>query len=165
MDDMNYAVLRTNPDGGSHFADRLAGLRMAEHVPAIPLVDVGKPMPVSTLTVCGCGAHYVSDPHPPARRQFAVMLQGGLEVTSSQGEVRQLTAGSMILVEDLTGAGHETRTVGDDPYAFVAVSGADSGYGSPRIPRSARCRTPSLAKRRPFAGSKVDDFQAGVHRP
>jgi hypothetical protein len=75
MDDMNYAVLRTNPDGGSHFADRLAGLRMAEHVPAIPLVDVGKPMPVNTLTVCRCGAHYVSDPHPPAHRQFAVMLQ------------------------------------------------------------------------------------------
>jgi hypothetical protein len=71
----------------------------------IPLVDVGKPMPVSTLTVCRCGAHYVSDPHPPPRRQFVVVLEGGLKVTSSQGEVRQLSAGSMILVEDLTGAG------------------------------------------------------------
>jgi quercetin dioxygenase-like cupin family protein len=55
-----------------------------------------------------------------------VVLEGGLEVTSSQGEVRQLTAGSMILVEDLPGAGHKTRTVGDDPCVFVAVSGADS---------------------------------------
>jgi hypothetical protein len=62
-------------------------------------------MPVSTLTVCRCGAHYVSDPHPPPRRQFVVVLEGGLKVTSSQGEVRQLSAGSMILVEDLTGAG------------------------------------------------------------
>lgn len=122
MSVVTYPVLQVDEDGGSYFTDRQVELETAVFVPGIPLVDVAVPAAVSSLTLCRCDANYMSDWHPPPRRQVVVVLEGGFDVTSSSGETRRLEPGAMILVEDVTGLGHQTRTVGSDPCVFVAVA-------------------------------------------
>ena len=50
--------------------------------------------------------------HPAPRRQYIVNLDGGVKITASDGEAREIKAGEVILVEDTTGKGHLSQSVG-----------------------------------------------------
>jgi hypothetical protein len=54
------------------------------------------------------------DWHPAPRRQFVVTLSGQAEVEASDGEVRQIGPGTVMLAEDLEGKGHITRGIGTE---------------------------------------------------
>ena len=125
MDLITYAVLRVDAHGESYFEERGAELRPTVYVPGIPLVDVADGTRVSVLTLSRCGENYVSDWHPAPCRQFVLILEGGLDVTSGQRETRRFEPGATLLVEDTTGVGHQTRTVGADPCIFVTVACAE----------------------------------------
>ena len=49
--------------------------------------------------------------HPAPRRQYIIYLDGGVEITASDGESRIIGAGEMLLVEDVTGKGHLSKAV------------------------------------------------------
>ncbi|MSP04641.1 MAG: hypothetical protein EXR05_05230 [Acetobacteraceae bacterium] len=50
--------------------------------------------------------------HPAPRRQYIVNLDGGVKITASDGESREIKAGEVILVEDITGKGHLSQAIG-----------------------------------------------------
>jgi uncharacterized cupin superfamily protein len=50
--------------------------------------------------------------HPAPRRQYIINLDGGVEITASDGEKRIIGAGEVLLVEDVSGKGHFSRAVG-----------------------------------------------------
>lgn len=54
------------------------------------------------------------DWHPTPRRQFIIILTGGLEVEVSDGEVRRFGPGSIALIEDTEGRGHVSRVLGKE---------------------------------------------------
>jgi hypothetical protein len=49
-------------------------------------------------------------------------LRGAYEVTASDGMVRRFPVGSLLLLEDTTGKGHLTRSVGDDEMLVLSVT-------------------------------------------
>ena len=49
----------------------------------------------------------------PPRRQYIINLDAGVRITASDGEVRQIGAGEVFLVEDTTGKGHLSRSIGN----------------------------------------------------
>ena len=49
-----------------------------------------------------------SRPPPSIHRQ----LDAGVKITASDGEAREIKAGEIILVEDLTGKGHLSKSLG-----------------------------------------------------
>jgi len=50
--------------------------------------------------------------HPAPRRQYIVNLDGGVKITASDGEAREIGAGEVILVEDTHGKGHLSQSIG-----------------------------------------------------
>jgi hypothetical protein len=50
--------------------------------------------------------------HPAPRRQYIINLDGGVQITASDGNVRVIGAGEVVLVEDITGKGHLSKSVG-----------------------------------------------------
>ena len=62
-----------------------------------------------------------SDWHNAPRRQFVITLSGAMEIGIADGTLRQFGPGSVLLADDLTGQGHTTRTVGDEPRLSVSV--------------------------------------------
>ena len=50
--------------------------------------------------------------HPAPRRQYIVNLTGGVKITASDGEAREIKAGEIVLVEDTTGKGHLSQSIG-----------------------------------------------------
>src|SRR6185503_19268940 len=47
--------------------------------------------------------------HPAPRRQYIINLDGGVQITASDGEARVIGAGEVVLVEDTSGKGHLSK--------------------------------------------------------
>ncbi|MFH1070677.1 MAG: hypothetical protein V1794_13765 [Candidatus Glassbacteria bacterium] len=54
---------------------------------------------------------YDYDWHNAPARQYVILLDGNIELETSDGEIRRFTGGDVLLVEDTAGRGHRTRTV------------------------------------------------------
>ena len=50
-----------------------------------------------------------------------IVLQGGVEVTTSDGERRAIGAGEVVMVEDTTGKGHITKILADKLHCGIFV--------------------------------------------
>ena len=67
---------------------------------------------------------YVLDWHCAPRRQYSISLSGTAEIEVGDGKVARIGPGDVVLAEDLTGQGHITRVVGNEPrfYAIVPLT-------------------------------------------
>ena len=67
----------------------------------------------------------VSDWHTAPRRQYVIAVSGQGEVELEDGSVHHFGPGHVTLAEDLTGKGHITRTVGDQPRITATIPLSD----------------------------------------
>jgi quercetin dioxygenase-like cupin family protein len=63
----------------------------------------------------------VADWHTAPRRQYVITLSGRGELEVAGGKKIQVGPGSINLVEDVTGKGHITRTVGNEDRVTIQV--------------------------------------------
>ena len=64
---------------------------------------------------------YVLDWHCAPRRQYSISLSGQAEIEVGDGTVARVGPGDVVLAEDLTGRGHVTRVVGDQPRCYAII--------------------------------------------
>ena len=102
---MKITWLHTGEDGRSHFTDLL-----------VPVAQEGEGLrsPLFAGTGAAFGeSHSVNVPgefHNAPRRQWVVILTGGMEVEVGDGTVRRFGPGEVFLADDLKGQGHMTRS-------------------------------------------------------
>jgi quercetin dioxygenase-like cupin family protein len=64
--------------------------------------------------------HFI-DWHTAPRRQFVITLSGEVEIGLGDGSVHRYGPGHVNLAEDLTGKGHTTRVVGNQPRVTATI--------------------------------------------
>ena len=64
---------------------------------------------------------YVLEWHCAPRRQYTITLSGHAEIEVGDGTKKSVGPGDVLLAEDLTGQGHITRVVGDQPRFYAVV--------------------------------------------
>jgi hypothetical protein len=69
---------------------------------------------------------WYGDWHPVPERVLAVYLSGEGTMDASDGEVRKLVPGTILLAEDTTGKGHISRVTGADEMLVLIVTVADT---------------------------------------
>jgi quercetin dioxygenase-like cupin family protein len=62
-----------------------------------------------------------TEPHPAPRRQLVVVIDGHFEVSTTDGEKRNLLPGDTIVFDDLGTRGHTTTVRSTAPATFLAV--------------------------------------------
>ena len=67
----------------------------------------------------------VLDWHCAPRRQYSISLSGTAEIEVGDGTKARVGPGDVVLAEDLTGRGHVTRVIGDQPRFYAIVPLAD----------------------------------------
>jgi mannose-6-phosphate isomerase-like protein (cupin superfamily) len=103
---MNYTRIYSDSEGESHF-----------EIVEVPLKDnsdighLSDGFPVRSLQFRENKADYSWDFHHAPERQFIILLDGEIEITTSLGETRKFSAGDILLAEDITGKGHKTSNV------------------------------------------------------
>jgi hypothetical protein len=117
-----FTAVVATADGGSEFEDGELQLQEQPVAAGTPPMFVGllaaaPPSPVAFLRSSG----FDSEPHPAPRRQWVVMIRGAIEVQVSGGSKRVFHPGDLLLLNDVTGQGHTTYTVGDPPFEGLFV--------------------------------------------
>ena len=64
---------------------------------------------------------YFLDWHDAPRRQYVITIRGEIEIGASDGTLKRIGPGDILLAEDLTGRGHTCRLVAGDIWFYVAV--------------------------------------------
>jgi quercetin dioxygenase-like cupin family protein len=118
---MNYVHVYADSTGASHFREEHLDFApgRTEETSIHALEAKGR----TTLLRLRVGA--VEDWHNAPRAWFLIVLQGTSEVTTSDGQVRQFGPGSLVLLDDTTGKGHRTRTVGTIDHIAAVIPIAD----------------------------------------
>ncbi|MGH9686604.1 MAG: cupin domain-containing protein [Candidatus Acidiferrales bacterium] len=103
-------LLYTGPDGQAYVKEI--------NVAAGPhgVVDL---LPVAGEEVHRTPAGFSIGWHVERRRQYLITLSGRGEIDIAGGKKIILTPGSILLVENTTGKGHMTRTLGDQPWVSL----------------------------------------------
>ena len=113
---MKCLRIYATPDGESHFGEleipMTAKLTVA---PGAKPFQVSKRYPASSMefTQIPAGMRQV-DWHTVPARILTVRLTGAVEYETSDGEVRHVSAGEFVLVEDTHGRGHLSRHSSDE---------------------------------------------------
>jgi hypothetical protein len=64
---------------------------------------------------------YDLDFHTAPRRQLIVNLEGAVDIEVSDGAVRRMSPGSILMAEDTSGKGHKSKAVGGKPRQCVVI--------------------------------------------
>jgi hypothetical protein len=86
-------------------------------------------LPAQSVTLAELPEGMEMDWHPPSRRQLAIILSGTGEVEASDGTKRRLTAGQILLADDVGSRGHRTRTVGGPVQVLFVHLPSDADIG------------------------------------
>ena len=104
---MRIHNLYTDADGQSHFRDI-----EVEWVENRNFSKLSQRLPATGIIFRETSGDYDMDWHPAPRRQYIINLDAGVQITASDGEARVIAAGEVILVEDVTGKGHLSKSIG-----------------------------------------------------
>lgn len=103
---MKITRIFSDENGESHFEDI-----------EIPLINQGEigflseGINVKKIQFRKVSADYDYDFHHAPQKQYIVLLDGGVEIETSLGEIRQFQTGEILLVEDISGKGHKTKNL------------------------------------------------------
>lgn len=114
---MRIHNLYSDADGVSHFRD--VEVVWAEERNC---TKYSKRLPAAGVIFSEASPAYDLDWHPAPRRQYVINLEGAIEVTAGDGEVRIIGPGDVMLVEDTTGKGHLSKAVGGRMRRSVTVA-------------------------------------------
>ena len=103
---MKITRIFSDENGESHFEDI-----------EIPLINQGEigflseDIKVEKLQFRTVSADYDYDFHHAPQKQYIVLLDGGVEIQTSLGDIRQFKTGEILLIEDVSGKGHKTKNL------------------------------------------------------
>ena len=118
--EFRFTRLHATEDGASRFSDAVVALDQGLEAPPAQPQRMGMLGDATATFVVHGDREWGGDvPHPAPARLLFTILRGAYEVTTSEGEARTFRPGDMLLVEDLTGRGHSTRSLADDSTAQV----------------------------------------------
>ncbi len=118
---VTYHRVFADAQGGSHFDTVTIEQRLAAGAPPAPPFYVSADAPASRYRFYSFEPGWFGDLHPAPARQFLALLSGEAEVETTDGEVRRLVPGDLVLLDDTTGKGHRTRNIGDGYLTFFVV--------------------------------------------
>ena len=119
---LTYVHVYADAAGASHFREEHFDFtRGRDHESFIHVLEAKGG---ATLLRLKAGAF--EDWHNAPQAWFLIVLQGASEVTTSDGQVRHFGPGSVVLLDDTTGKGHQTRAVGkiDHVAAVIPINDA-----------------------------------------
>ena len=110
----------TGDDGLSHFEEVTLALKPFHDTEGA--YGESTPLEATTgITFRVSPAGYFLGWHNAPRRQYVITMSGMIEIEASDGTVKRLGPGGILLAEDLTGKGHTSRVVSEETRFYVVI--------------------------------------------
>ena len=114
---MKITRLYTGTDNESHFEDIEIELYDAGEIG-----ELSDKVNATGIIFRQTGPDYDYNWHNAPQRQYIIMLDGAVDVEIGDGTVRRFSTGDILLVEDVTGRGHKSKAVNNEPRTSVFVT-------------------------------------------
>ena len=118
---MYYYHIYTDPDGESHFEELDLSMSSVDFAPPAPPLDCSEFLDAKRVTIIHALLGWQGDWHPAPKRQLMFHLKGEVEGETSDGQVRVIKPGTIVLLEDTTGKGHRSRVIGTEDAVIGVV--------------------------------------------
>ncbi len=120
---MKLLRLFADDDGESHFEDvDIPFHEVGDYFENTPPVLFSAFEPASEYGFERVPPGWVGGWHPAPQRVLAIYLSGELEIEASDGEVRPIGPGTILLAEDTTGRGHRNRVTSSTELEMVFIT-------------------------------------------
>ena len=116
-----FSRLVATPDGGSRFEALEVPVVRKDFAPPAQPFSVSSLSPATQTGFLHLPPGWVGDMHPSPIRMWIFVLEGQMHFEASNGESRQISPGSALLLEDTVGRGHFSRVVGERPATLGVV--------------------------------------------
>jgi quercetin dioxygenase-like cupin family protein len=118
---LTYLRIFVDDGGCSHFEECTLPLETRDFAPPATPLEVSALIPAEGFAVLRFAPSWSGPWHPSPYRQWFFMLSGSITVTVSDGKEHTLSAGDIVLLEDMGTKGHLTRVNGDQQAIAVGV--------------------------------------------
>jgi hypothetical protein len=117
----SFLRIYADENGESHFEDVELRFEQTDLVPPAPPVFLTELADAERFAFELVHPGWVGDLHPVPQRLLAVYLSGTGTMEATDGEVRELGPGTILLAEDTIGKGHRSRVTGDEDMLVLIV--------------------------------------------
>ena len=120
-----YYRLYSDEKGDSHLEIKALAFTSVDFAPPAPPLNVAQLGTAENCFLLQAPAGWEGDWHPAPYRQLHFYLSGEGEVETSDGKIVRIGVGDIVLVEDISGKGHRSRTLGSTNIVVAAVKLAE----------------------------------------
>jgi hypothetical protein len=113
---MQFVRLYTERDGQTHFQYTPLNFEKGD-IGEVALLG----RPEGVVYVRRVYPNHPANWHTAPRRQYVLLMSGGMEIQVPDGTVVRFKPGDALLAEEVTGIGHITRTLGTEPRVLFNV--------------------------------------------
>jgi len=118
---VKYAVVYSDQNGISHFKDVTVEFK-ATTLSHAPTAETSNPMQSAQIFFTKMPSGAATTWHPADKKQLFSIIAGQIEITVGNGEKRLFGQGDVLLIEDITGKGHQGKIVGDRDFVAATVN-------------------------------------------
>ena len=121
MSHIDYLRIYADPDGCSHFEIKQVALEAKDYAPPAPPLHTSSLESVDNRLFLELPVGWYGAWHPTPVRQWLILMSGECEFEAGDGERAVRKAGDVVLLDDTTGKGHQTKVLGKVAVRIAAV--------------------------------------------
>jgi len=118
---VTYHRIVADSRGDSHFDTVTVEQGLAQAAPPAAPFYVSSDSPATKYRFYTFEPGWIGELHPAPTRQFLSLMSGEVEMETTDGTVRRLERGDLVLLEDTSGRGHVTRNIGKGYAMFFVI--------------------------------------------
>lgn len=121
MSEIGYLRIFADGNGCSHFEKQSVALAVRDYAPPAPPLNTSESVSADKTLFLELPVGWYGDWHPTPVRQWLIIMTGKCEFEAGDGERIVCRAGDVVLLDDTTGRGHQTKVIGDNAVRIAAV--------------------------------------------
>lgn len=121
MSSIEYLRIFADEDGCSHFETKRIELLAKNYAPPAPALNTSNLDAADNSTFLELPVGWYGNWHPTPVRQWLILMTGKCEFEAGDGERVKRKAGDVVMLDDLSGKGHQTRVLGEEPVRLAAI--------------------------------------------
>lgn len=121
MSSIKYLRIFADEEGCSHFETKTIDLETKDYAPPAPSLNTSTMESADNSVFLELPIGWYGEWHPTPVRQWLILMTGMCEFEAGDGERETRKAGDVVMLDDLTGKGHQTKVLGDEPVRIAAI--------------------------------------------
>ena len=121
MSSIKYLRIYSDSDGISHFEIGNIDLESKDYAPPAPPLKTSNLKPANNSVFLELPVGWYGDWHPTPVQQWLILMSGECEFEAGDGERMIRQAGDVVLLDDTSGKGHQTKVLGNVAVRIAAI--------------------------------------------